>query len=135
MHKDNTKTNTPNIDVFNLIADPKNYQLLISNKWVSFRKDLARELDKIFIPRVGYTGWKQRFLYPEKNIPKKDFEMIATAMEENLARQLEKQLDYVHNQIAQKQNDAARMHQEIENLETIISESINAIKKYQQNGN
>lgn len=116
--KQNLNTHTSTIDVLT-----KNYQLLISNKWISYRKKLADDLDKIFIPTVGYSGWKQRFLYPIKNIPKKDYSMISTIMGETLIRKIEEQLDYLHEQLKSKQK-------ELDEIQNIITESENAIKNF-----
>jgi len=130
MIKDNQKNNSDTSIVNVLVREPKYYQLLISNKWVSFRKELSDDLDKFFIPKVGYSGWKQRFLYPLRNIPKKDRGMISKIMGEALSRKLEKQMDFLRTKILENKRKIATLTKENEHLETIFSESIQAIKTF-----
>lgn len=99
-----------------LLKNKKNYQLLISNRSINFRRILIEKLDDTFNPELGYNTWKNRFLYPETNIPKKNFEEISTLMEKYLAQTLQKQVEY--------------LREEKKDIERIIAESEKAIKTY-----
>lgn len=135
MSKNNKKTDTltENKSVSKLpelIKDPKWYQLLISNRGTSFRISMTKKLDDIFTPSLGFQIWKNRFLYPEKNIPKKEIVTISRAMEEALAFELQEQTDFIKNAINEKGFEISMLKTEIQLYENILKETEKAIKIY-----
>lgn len=129
------KQNNNTVTQLNSVTMPKlikqgYYRLLISNAGISFRKSLSDKLDSLFKPKLGFIGWKNRFLYPERNIPKKNIELISTAMEEALAREIEIQTVYLSEQIKIKNKDLKKLKDSIINLEVLLIECKKAIKEY-----
>lgn len=119
MIKDTKFTNTINESVkpiSKILIEGKAYDLLISNRGISFRKKLAERLDSIFDLKVGWKTWKSRFLYPKENIPAKNAEKISTAMTEMLMWALQEQIDYLQN--------------EMKETEKLIKSSIEIINNY-----
>lgn len=119
MIKDTKFTNTINESVkpiSKILIEGKAYDLLISNRGISFRKKLAERLDSIFDLKVGWKTWKSRFLYPNENIPAKNAEKISTAMTEMLMWALQEQIDYLQN--------------EMKETEKLIKSSIEIINNY-----
>ena len=135
MNKDTKKTDnpTPNKSVGEipeLIKDPKWYKLLISNRGTSFRVSMIEKLNDVFTPSISFETWKHRFLYPEKNIPKKEIITISRAMEEALNFELQFQTDFIKSEINKKRDEITFMNTEIELYENILKETEIAIKIY-----
>ena len=112
-----------------LLADRKYYQLLIGDRWNSYRNGLFDACDKCITPKAGRTTWKGRFLNPER-IPQKGFSYIVKIMEENLAYALKRQLDFIINRINTKQSTISKNLEEIKKLENILEESKKAYEIY-----
>lgn len=101
MIKGNENSNTiPNSvkPIPEIIENKKAYSLLISNRAISFRKQLADHLNLVFIPGATFKTWKSRFLYPQENIPAPNVEQYTAAMSDALIFQLQKQVDYLIDQ-------------------------------------
>lgn len=84
-------------DICEVVLDKEVYQTLLSTKSISFRKQMADKLDKIFIPSPGWTTWKKRFLSPE-TIPGKHAAQISQVMADGLIWALQEQIDYLNDQ-------------------------------------
>lgn len=74
------------------------YNLLISNKKISFRKKLFEKLNQIFTPGSSIVAWKSRYLYPEANIPRGYAEKYSESMSDMLIYTLQEQVDYLIDQ-------------------------------------
>lgn len=112
-----------------LLADRKYYQLLIGDRWNSYRNNLFDACDECIKPKAGRSTWKGRFLNPER-IPQKRFDYIVKVMEENLAFTLKEQLDFIIDRINNKQNIINKNQEELKKLKNILKESEKAYEIY-----
>ncbi len=112
-----------------LLADRKYYQLLIGDRWNSYRNYLFDACDEYINPKVGRSTWKARFLNPER-IPQKRFDYIVEVMEKNLAFTLKEQLDFIIERINNKQSIINKNHEELNKLKHILEESHKAYEMY-----
>jgi len=135
MSKDTQKNKkvTPILDVKipEILKSPKYYQLLISNRWVSYRKELWEDCDECVIPKHGTNIWKHRFTNINL-VPKNNFEYLTTVMEEKLIAKIEEQYNYIIDMIEAKQNNITKLGEEIELLKKILAESEIALEKYKK---
>lgn len=119
----------PKCELPPLLGNPKNYQTLISNKHISFRKELCEEMAAIAFPTHQHDVWKYRFLHPEKNIPEKDLERIAPIMEEALSRKLRQQELYLKKRINELANN---YRQELEKFSQILEQTTKVINYHER---
>ena len=102
MSKDNKKVIANKDSDYKVPPLIKFFKMLTANRTKNFRIELFEYCNSFYpAQKLSYVTWKNRYLYPLKNIPKKDFKTIITIMEEALAFHLNKMRDE-----AQKQVDA-----------------------------
>lgn len=135
MNKDNKKTNIPTLndsvrELPELIKNTKYYQLLISNRGTSFRMSMIEKIEKVFTPTLGFKTWKNRFLYPEKNIPIKKTKEIAAIMEEALIFELNEQQNFILDEIAIIEKEILELKTKNQTYCNILTETKAAIKIY-----
>ena len=125
MSKDKEKCNTTQTGVTEILK--KGYSLLDSN----IRKQVGNMLDELFPPSEGWIHWKNRFLYPDRNIPKKNFAIISEAMNETLNWGLQKQADVLNGKIELTNEKIRHLHVEKQEKESIIEEIMLIVNNYQ----
>jgi hypothetical protein len=99
----------------------------------SVRKELSLALDKIYVPKQGYKAWKYRYLYPVRNIPKKNWHEFITNMTELLAFYLQKQVDIINNQVEEINLKIRKQHLKIEEKKVVENQIADMILKYKNN--
>lgn len=125
MDKDNEKCNTNTSSVTEILKT--GYSYLDSN----IRKQMGEMLDAIFGPPEGWVHWKNRYLYPVRNIPKKNFDVVAQAMTETLFWGLQQQVDVLNGKIELVDKRVRHLSTERGEKESIVkylNEMINTYK-------
>jgi hypothetical protein len=118
MSKDNQNCNTKQLSVTEILKD--GYALLDSN----VRKDVGDMLDRIFVVKQGWIHWKNRFLYPVRNIPKKNFDEYSCAMLDSLVWGLQKQVDIHNGKIEIAEEKMRHLHLEKKQKEDIVNQCL-----------
>jgi hypothetical protein len=124
MSKDKENCNTIKTGVTEILK--KGYSLLDSN----IRKQMGEMLDDIFIVTQGWVHWKNRYLYPNRNIPKKNFDEYSKAMLDTLNWGLQEQVDVYTGKIDLVDEKIRHLHLEKEAKEAIVKEIMEIVNTY-----
>lgn len=98
---------------------------------IEHRKNLGQDLDRVFLLEQGWKHWKYRFLYPERNIPKKHYETYSTVMFHLLMWYLQKEVDKRISEIQQTKDTIMDLKTITDVVSDETEQAMKLIKQYQ----